>query len=242
MKTKAFLAMILLSSALTACDGDGGDNNAPPITVSVSADPATIQPGATAQVTATVRNDTNNLGVKWTVSCSSSDCGSVSPTTTSSDVAATYWPPSGHPPANIPVNITATSLSDSTAAASTQVTVTGGVAITELDSDYPIVLAGSSIGMRVILVNDADNRGVTWSISCDTPPCGTVAPSTSTSGVVVRYTAPEDMPAADLHVSVTATAASNPAVQAAEDVTVSALAVAVAGSDKQVAAGGSVQL
>ena len=47
---------ILMSSLLGACGG-GGNDGGPPITVTISSDAATIQPGATAQVTATVRND-----------------------------------------------------------------------------------------------------------------------------------------------------------------------------------------
>src|SRR6516165_2954667 len=88
----SFWLLIVLSVALTACGGDGTNsaaNSAPkiPETLSVSADPTSIEPAATAQVTAIIANDANNRGVTWTVSCSSAPCGTVSPTTSGSGVA-----------------------------------------------------------------------------------------------------------------------------------------------------------
>src|SRR5262249_6883506 len=66
----AFGMLTLASAVLAACGRDSGSNG-PPITISVSADPQMVQPGATAQVTAVVSNDTTGRGVSWTVSCSS---------------------------------------------------------------------------------------------------------------------------------------------------------------------------
>ena len=73
-------SVILLTSGLAACGG--GDAGGPPIQVAVSADQTTIDPGATAQVTATVLNDTANRGVTWSLSCSAASCGDVSPVAT----------------------------------------------------------------------------------------------------------------------------------------------------------------
>src|SRR5215469_16294237 len=68
------------------------------ITVSVSPSSASLQAGDRKAITATVANDSNNQGVTWTVSCSTSSCGSVSPTSTASGASTTYTAPTSDPP------------------------------------------------------------------------------------------------------------------------------------------------
>jgi dienelactone hydrolase len=238
---------VLASLALAALAGCGGDGTtqlppAPPVSIALTTDQTTLQPGASAQLTATVSNDPTNAGVTWSVSCSSANCGTVDG---GNATANTYVAPGGAqtPPADLTVTITATSVSNPGVKATAQIVVKGGVAITELDSDNPTVLAGASIRMRVILINDSANRGVTWSVSCTPAPCGTVSPAASQSGAWITYTAPAGIPKTDLSVTVTATAVSTPSAQASESVTVSALAVAVAPpANSQLGAGGTVQL
>jgi len=234
-------ALTLASAALAACGGDSGNNNGPPITISVSADPQVIQPGETAQVTARVSNDTAGRGVSWTVSCSSAPCGMVSPSSTASAAATTYTAPTTRPAANLAVNITATSVSDSSVVGSATVTVAGGVTFTEIGADSATVLAGSTTHLVATLTNDPANRGVSWSVSCPTAPCGTILPSTSASGAPVTYTAPGNIPAADLAVTVTASAVSAPSVQVSDTITVPALAFTVSPSDARVAAATTTQ-
>jgi predicted dienelactone hydrolase len=236
----AFGIFTLASIVLAACGGGSG-NNGPPITISVSADPQMVQPGATAQVTAVVSNDTAGRGVSWTVSCSSAPCGAVSPSSTASAAATTYTAPPTHPAADLAVNITATSVSDSSVAGSATVTVAGGVAFTEIGADSATVLAGSTTHLVAMLINDPANRGVSWTPSCSTAPCGTISPSTSASGAPVTYTAPANIPAADLTVTVTASAVSAPSVQATESLTVPALAISVDPSGTSMAAGTTTQ-
>jgi len=234
----------LALAALAGCGGDGTSRPppAPPVSIALTIDQTTLQPGASAQLTASVSNDSTNAGVTWSVSCSSANCGTVDGGTAT---ANTYVAPGGAqtPPADLTVTITATSVGNPGVKATAQVVVKGGVAITELDSDNPTVLAGASIRMRVILINDSANRGVTWSVSCTPAPCGTVAPAASQSGAWITYTAPVGIPKTDLSVTVTATAVSTPSAQASESVTVSALAVTVAPpANSQLGAGGTAQL
>jgi hypothetical protein len=59
----AFGTLTFLSATLAACGGGSGSSRPQvPITITVSADQQTVQPGATALITATVRNDTANRG------------------------------------------------------------------------------------------------------------------------------------------------------------------------------------
>jgi dienelactone hydrolase len=238
---------LLPGLALAALAGCGGDSTSqppppPPVSIALTTDQTTLQPGGSAQLTATVSNDPTNAGVTWSVSCSSANCGVVDGGTAT---ANTYVAPGGAqtPPADLTVTITATSVSNPGVKATAQIVVKGGVAITELDSDNPTVVAGASIRMRVILINDSANRGVTWSVSCTPAPCGTVAPAASQSGAWITYSAPAGIPKTDLSVTVTATAVSTPSAQASESVTVSALAVTVASpANSQLGAGGTAQL
>ena len=232
--------LTLASAALAACGGDSGSSGPQvPITITVSVDQPTIEPGGTAQVTATVSNDTANRGVQWSVSCAAAPCGSVSPAT-ASGVAATYRAPATRPAADLAVKITATSVSDSSVSASATVTVAGGVVFSELDVGNTTVLAGTTTQLAAKL-NDPANRGVSWSVSCATAPCGTISPSTSASGGPVTYTAPANIPAADLAVTVTASAVSAPSVQMSGIITVPTLAITVDPSSAKVAAGTTTQ-
>jgi hypothetical protein len=67
------------------------------ISVSVSPTSASVQAGGgTRSFTATVRNDRNNRGVRWSLSgtgCSGSACGTLSATSSASGVPVTYTAP-----------------------------------------------------------------------------------------------------------------------------------------------------
>ena len=84
MKRSTFSSLVWLALVLTlAIAGCGGSSsssvkeNQSPVTVSVALDPSTVPAGGSAQVTATVSNDSASKGVTWTVSCSAAPCGSV---------------------------------------------------------------------------------------------------------------------------------------------------------------------
>jgi predicted dienelactone hydrolase len=240
-RTTAFGALILVSVGLEACGGDSGGGG-PPITVSTPADLGTLQPGATVQLAATVSNDAANRGVSWSVSCSAAPCGTVSPTATASGAATTYSAPTTRPPADLAVSITATSVSDLAVAASTKVTVAGGIAISITPGDNTVVAATTSMTFTATVINDPANGGVTWTLSCSPAPCGTVSPATTASGAPTTYTAPPTPLGSDLAVTLTATAVSNSAISTSVMVIVPGLTVVIApSSSPPVPAGASAQ-
>jgi len=111
-----------------------------------------------------------------------------------------------------------------------------------VSADRAIVQAGATAQVTAVVSNDSANRGVTWSVSCATAPCGNISPATSASGLKVTYTAPTTVPSADLAVTVTATAVSNPSQQASGTFTVPALVVTVdPQSGPSMAAGATTQ-
>lgn len=87
------------------------------------APPSTLQVKASAQFRAVLDNDVTNAGVRWSVLCGSTDCGSFSPVTTNSGVATTYVAPATVPTGGN-VQITATSIADPTKATSAHVSIT----------------------------------------------------------------------------------------------------------------------
>ena len=212
MKRSTFSSVLclelILTIAIAACGGsnnssDGG--NQLRLTVSVALDPSTVPAGGSVQVTATVTNDAANKGVNWTVSCSATPCGSVSPPTTTSGVAATYTSPTTSLTSNLMVKITATAVSSGSAAASATVTVTPppiAVSVAPAPATVPV---GTAVQFTATVANDPANKGVTWAVDCATPPCGTISPAATASGNPATYTAPTALPTGDLSVIVTAT-------------------------------------
>ena len=99
-----------------------------PISIAIvasTAPPFTLVPGATMTFTATLSNDYTVGGgsVAWSLTCGSSDCGSLSATKTTSGTAVTYTAPSAIPSGNT-VTVTATSITDPTESNSVVVTIT----------------------------------------------------------------------------------------------------------------------
>lgn len=129
MRAKCIFSVVgptlFLAIFLGGCGGSGSSSPPRPSAPSVSVSPSasTVQAGATQNVTATVANDPSNIGVNWTVSCSSIPCGSVSPASTPSGSPTTYTPPVTLPAADLSVTLTATSLADPTKSATVAITV-----------------------------------------------------------------------------------------------------------------------
>jgi hypothetical protein len=101
---KVYLLLAFVCVWILAGCGSGSQ----PLTITVTAASATLQAGGTVQATATVANDSANKGVTWTVTCSTAQCGSVSPATTASGTATTYTAPSTPPASDLTVTITTT--------------------------------------------------------------------------------------------------------------------------------------
>ena len=217
-------------SAIAAASATGSATvivpGALPVAVVISAAPATVPAGTTASLTATVTGDTANLGVTWSILCSSTACGTISPTATASGVAATYTAPANIPVGDLSISVIATSIASPAASAAANFTVPGTQVSIDSQSTSD-VQAGGTAQIVASVVNDPANKGVTWTVSCDTPPCGTVSPTATASGANTTYTAPSTPPPADLPVTISATSVFNSGASNFAVVTVHAVSISV---------------
>jgi pimeloyl-ACP methyl ester carboxylesterase len=90
-----------------------------------------------------------------------------------------------------------------------------------------VVLPGGTQQFTATLTNDLTNKGVAWIVSCDTPPCGSVSPTSTTSGVPTMYTAPANAPPTDLYVTIGATSVAQNSASASGGLMVPAFTVSV---------------
>jgi hypothetical protein len=113
-----------------------------PIAVTLAAQPPTsLAVSATTSITANVANDGANGGVKWTVTCGSSSCGSFNPASTASGGATIFVAPAAVPTGNT-VTVTATSVTDTTRSASATITITAASGSPLSDGTYIFHTAG----------------------------------------------------------------------------------------------------
>ncbi len=198
------------------------------VAVTLSLTTATVQVSGTQGFTATVANDSANKGVTWALSgagCSGATCGTLSATSSASGTAIMYKAPASVPtPAT--VILTATSVTDGTKSAAATITVTAAplaVGVT-LSLTTASVQVGSAQPFTATVANDPANEGVTWTVSgtgCSGATCGTVAPTSSASGVAVSYTAPASVPT-PAAVTLTATSVADTTKSASAAITVTA--------------------
>lgn len=168
----------------------------PAIVVTVSPTTSNLQTGATQAVAATLQNDSQNKGVKWTVSlpgtaCTAASCGAVTPTLSLTGVSVTYTAPTEVPSG--PIILTATSITDSTKSAAATITVLTPPKITVTVSPATANLATGGVAQTfaATLQNDSQNKGVVWTLAganCTAATCGTVSPTSTLAGVTVTYT------------------------------------------------------
>jgi hypothetical protein len=208
-----FLVATAALAFTTGCSSGTSGNPNPPANISVSfaSQPASsIQVGNTTSLTANVSNDSANGGVKWSVACGSSACGTFSTATTASGSATTYTAPFQVPSANT-VTLTATAASDSTKSVSATITVTSAPAISvALTTPAPSsMLIGTIANITAAVGNDPTNAGVKWSVTCGSSSCGGFNPAATGSGSATTYTAPATAPTGN-SVTVTATSVTDP--------------------------------
>jgi len=107
--------------------------------------PSSLQTGAQTTVSATVANDSANLGVDWTVSCGSASCGSFNPTHTASGSSGTtsFTAPTSVPTGNN-VTIVATATADTTKTAKVTVAIKSAGKASLLNGQYAFFLTGTN--------------------------------------------------------------------------------------------------
>ena len=211
---------------IAGCGGAGSSPNPPnPPGISVTFNPqapSSIDTSSTASLTAVVSNDSANEGVKWSVTCGSSQCGSFSASSTASGTAIKFTAP-GSIPSPATVTITATSVSDTTKSASASITVnapSGPISVT-LNAPPSSLAATASTSLTATVANDNANAGVTWSVTCGSIQCGNFNPTTTPSGTATTYTAPEAIPT-PATVTVTATSVTDTTKSASASITIMA--------------------
>lgn len=137
-----FLATICVTF-LAACSGGNNNNNNNGVSIAFTqAPPSTLQAGDDASITASVSGDSSNMGVDWTVSCGSADCGSFSPAHTASGSATEYTAP-GAVPTGSTVTITATASADTSQSVAATVTISTGSTGSALNGQYAFLLTGA---------------------------------------------------------------------------------------------------
>ena len=142
------LIEVVLAAVNSGCGGSD-TSSVPPPAINITPATVTVQSGTTQQFTATIETGSSSEGVTWTLSCSSTPCGAVSPTSTASGAATTYTPPVALPATNLSVTLTATSVADSTKFASASATIPqipGFVGVNEVHVD-------SVNGMARLIIN-----------------------------------------------------------------------------------------
>ena len=195
------------------------------ITVSVSPTSVSVQAGQTQTFTATVNHDSKNQGVTWTLSgtgCSGAACGTLSATSSASGAPVTYTAPVSLPNA-ANVTLTATSVTDETKSSAATISLTPPPLTVSVAPAAAAVHTNAALKFTATVQNDAQNKGVTWTLSgtgCTGAACGTLSSSSSASGAAVTYTAPATVPN-PASVTLTATSVSNSGISGAATITIS---------------------
>jgi len=124
----------------------------PPIAVTVAPTTATSAINSRTSFTATVANDPTQAGVSWLLTqggkACAPDCGSVSPTSTGSGIATTYFAPS-KVPSSPTVTLTATSGVDITKSAAATITVSSSTTVAKVSGSYAFRFNGYDSGGSV---------------------------------------------------------------------------------------------
>ena len=196
MKHKLVISL-LAAGFFSGCGGGNNTSPPPPISVLVSPATANIHVTNTQQFTATVQNS-SNTSVTWSVSgsgCTGADCGTISAT-------GLYTAPA-NVPSKAAINVTATSVADTTKSNNAVATILAAVIVAVTPSGMNVEIAKTQ--QFTANVQNAINSAVTWNVSgtgCTGSACGTI----NSSGL---YTAPSLVPN-PASISITATSVEDP--------------------------------
>ncbi len=192
----------------------------PPLPITVSIVPTSVYvqgagPGRNAFVTAVVSNDSTGVGVNWTVSCGTSNCGNISKQTLSG-VAATFQNSSTVAVGGT-LTLTATSVADPTKTATATATVVANQPISMAFSTTPPATLATGAQVPLAAAASSGTDGVNWSATCGSVgACGSfnLSPAHTANNGQIIYTAPATVPngaAVIITASSAGAAPSNPA-------------------------------
>ncbi len=173
---------------------------------------------------AVVQNDSQNLGVTWTLTQSGAACSPACGMLSTGANRATYSAPATLPQLAI-VTVTAISIANSAKSASARITVIAQSSPTVSISLSPILASvpvGQSQQFDAVVQNDVQNKGVTWSLLQSSAPCSPVCGSLVAGGSQATYSAPVAVPQLSI-VTLTATSVSDNTKSASALITVVAI-------------------
>ncbi len=201
----------------------------PSVTVSVAPmAPSIPAAGTVPNIIATVGNDPGHKGVNWTVSCAAAPCGTISSNSSASGGAITYTAPPTPPANDLPVTLTATSVSDPVASASLTVTVLA-IVVNVTAPASSVEFGGGVPNIVATVANDPAGKGVTWAVQdCGMAECGSLSSQATPNGGAVSYTAPTSPVPSDITITIVATSVSDVSKSGSVGITVLAITVAVA--------------
>jgi hypothetical protein len=125
-----------LGLAIVGCGSGGGSNPPASISVAISNAPGSVVVSSTTSITAAVSNDSTGAGVMFSISCGSSSCGSVSPSSATGNSPSTNFTAPAAIPTGNTVTLTATSNADSTKSATATITITAAPTPVLADGNY----------------------------------------------------------------------------------------------------------
>src|ERR1700731_4663773 len=238
MKSLKWFAGSLPGFAAIVLAGWGGSSvMQQPLLVAMGGTPAAVQPGATAQISATVSNDSSNKGVNWTVTCPTAPCGSVAPPNTARGAPTTYTAPAIPPAGDLTVTITAAAAADGTTAVSANFKVPG-ITVNVPPPSATMLQVNATAQVTANVTGDTAAKGVTWTVSCGVAACGSVTPTTTLSGVATTYKAPATA-AGSLTVTIAAASATNSAATGSTTVTITGITISIAPPSSTVKSAGT---
>ncbi|WP_263360148.1 beta strand repeat-containing protein [Acidicapsa ligni] len=197
--------------------GGGGGATATPITMTnangLTATASALSIGSKISFSMKPLNDTNNLGVDWTVACggnpvtgsvTNGNCGTFAPAHTQDGGSTLYSAPS-QVPINASITITATVTGNRSQSSSVSLTIVAAPIGVEIHSAVPSsMVINATTNIFATVTNDAAGTGVIWTVSCGSSVCGSFNPPTALPGYGTVYTAPSAVPTGN-SVTITAT-------------------------------------
>jgi hypothetical protein len=179
-RRNGFIAVLALCLGVSGFMGCGSSSTPSPTGVTILGPVSgTIDPGDTANLTATVTSDTRNAGVAWSLSgsgCTGSACGSLLNATTS---AVTYTAPATVA-TPFTVTITATSIAKSSLSATSALNVPTNPAISTTAGPLPSGTVGTAYATT--LTGTGGIPPYAWSVATGNLPAG-LALNASTGAV-----------------------------------------------------------